>query len=484
MNSDNEKKEEKKGVGWPGVLRGSSSGAGGASSGLGSAGSAGGLGGLFATKAGVLGVVLGAATIAAGVGVLYNFMGPSSKPVYTPQLFQNSYIEEEAQKAGMERAVDRNMASSEQSTLDMFSEQAKKDGIGGLASEAGDSPEKEEPAGTPSGENSSAAGYGAGAAAAAPGAAAGAGAPKLQTVPGFGSSGAGGTKIPTMQTSAGLSGGIGGKFASIYRPPVGAGKASVMKGSVAAKVTPRKYSVNSFNKKGAFGQAKYAGKLGGKAAYSADASGARTEATEAFTGETQGTGDVGSAGGGVGLGGAGVSNGDQLKGSDPSLSSNNSTPPPANNPKNESPWQKWMDDALYGMLAWVVLFYAAKALGKSQVPWMKIAAIVAAVAAAAAAAFVIYCGYRLMTEYKQTWMGVMYMAMGAYMCYMAIQAALSGSGEEGDPKNAAAGAGKTAATGADNGGMGDVNKPIGTNPEQLQLKGRLEPLKPKQIPFP
>ena len=62
---------------------------GGASSGLGSAG-AGGIGGLFATKAGILGIVLGGATIAAGVGVIYNFVGSSSKSVYTPQLFQNS----------------------------------------------------------------------------------------------------------------------------------------------------------------------------------------------------------------------------------------------------------------------------------------------------------------------------------------------------------------------------------------------------------
>lgn len=126
MNNYNEKEEKKGGFGsaLSGLFRGGSSVAGSASSGMGSAG--GGLAGLFATKAGIVGMVLGGATIAAGVGVIYNFIGPSSKPVYSPELFQSSYYEEEASKAGLERTNSRDASAAASSTLDMFKEQAKK----------------------------------------------------------------------------------------------------------------------------------------------------------------------------------------------------------------------------------------------------------------------------------------------------------------------------------------------------------------------
>jgi hypothetical protein len=42
---------------------------------------------IIGSKAGVVGLVLGAATIAAGIGVIYNYIGPSSSKVYTPGLF-------------------------------------------------------------------------------------------------------------------------------------------------------------------------------------------------------------------------------------------------------------------------------------------------------------------------------------------------------------------------------------------------------------
>ncbi|MEK7721445.1 MAG: hypothetical protein AAB359_03550, partial [Elusimicrobiota bacterium] len=91
MNDYNGREEKKGGFlsALSGLFRGGSPIAGGASSGMGSAGS--GLAGLFATKAGVVGMVLGGATIAAGVGVVYNFIGDSSRQVYSPELFQNSY---------------------------------------------------------------------------------------------------------------------------------------------------------------------------------------------------------------------------------------------------------------------------------------------------------------------------------------------------------------------------------------------------------
>lgn len=448
MSSYNDK-EEKKGGFWSalsGLFRGGSSAMGGASSGLGSVG---GIGGLFASKAGILGVVLGGATIAAGVGVIYNFVGPSSKPVYTPQLFQNSYIEEEAQKAGMERARDRNSASAELSTLDMFREQAKKDGLGGLAAEAGDSSGKDASAPTP------VAGVGAGVGALASGAdAAGAGAPKLQAAPGFGSKGGGGsgTNIPRMQGSGGLSGGIGNQFASVYRPPAGTGKTSAMKGSLASRVANSpKYTVPNFNKKGAFGQAKYAGKLGAKAAYSADAAGARTAATDAFVGETSGNGDVGSPGAGAGLGGMGVSNGAGLKGNDPSLNSNDSTPPKVSAAENvNGDIKKYSDMAMYAMLAAAVLIFATSIFAKKAKAALAEAAVVGilppayaaamakaaaahnmavicAMLACAAAAVVIFAGMKL-RGLDQKMMGMVYMMVGGVLIWQAY-AAVSGISE-------------------------------------------------------
>ena len=423
MSSYNDKKEKKGGF-WSalsGLFRGGSLAAGGASPGLGSSP---GLGGLFATKAGILGVVLGGATIAAGVGVIYNFVSSSSKPVYTPQLFQNSYIEEEAQKAGMERARDRNSASAEPSTLDMFREQAKKDGLGGLASEAGDSSGKEASAEAPAGDNSAAA-------RGAPGSgAAGAGAPKLQAAPGFGSKGGGsGTSIPRMQGLGGLSGGIGNQFASVYRPPAGMGKTSAMKGSLASRVTNSpKYTVPNFNKKGAFGQAKYAKNLSAKAAYSADAAGAKTAATDAFVGETSGTGDVGAPGAGAGLGGLGVSNGTGLKGNDPSLNSNKSTPPKVSEPENVSPWKKYTDMAMYAMLAAAACILISSILAnmaKTSVLYaipLFYAAKIFAYLAMAAAAVVIYAGLTLMSKYGQKWTGIMYMIVGGALIFQAYKA--------------------------------------------------------------
>ncbi|MBI4656153.1 MAG: hypothetical protein HY746_05305, partial [Elusimicrobia bacterium] len=103
MEELNKKEQKKSGLlaalsrlfkgGKPTPVSGSSLGSAGAAAvrGIfGSSGGFGGLGGLFASKAGMVGMILGGATIAAGIGVVYNFIGPSSKPVYTPGLFQDT----------------------------------------------------------------------------------------------------------------------------------------------------------------------------------------------------------------------------------------------------------------------------------------------------------------------------------------------------------------------------------------------------------
>ncbi len=433
MNDYNEKKEKKGGFlsALSGLLRGGGSAAGGASGFGGAGGAAGGLGGLFATKAGVVGLVLGGATIAAGVGVVYNFIGPSSKPAYSPELFQNSYYEEEASKAGMERAQARDASAASASTLDMFREQARKDGLGlGGESASGEAPDANANA------NASAEAPSAdGAAPGAPGAdaAAGGGGPRLQAAAGFGSKGGGssGTSIPRMQGGGGLSGGIGGQFASVYRPPVqNTGKLSNMSASAARVKSSPRYAVPNFNRKGAFGQAKAAKKMGGMARYSSD-SAAKGQAGIPFdSSEQAGSGDVGTPATGSGLGGAGVSNGANLKSSDPNLSSNESTPPKPPEPTNVSPWQKWVDIAMYAMLAAAALILITKILanvGKANPLALK-AAMITAYLAMAAASMVVLAGLMLMSKFGQKWSGIMYMITGAGLIYAAYQA-LQGVGE-------------------------------------------------------
>lgn len=452
MNDYNEKKEEKGGFlsSLSALFRGGSSAMGGASSGVGSAG---GLGGLFATKAGIVGMVLGGATLAAGVGVVYNFIGADSKPVYSPDLFQNSYYEEEASKAGSERALSRDASAASASTLDMFREQAKKDGIGLPGDSGGSGSEADASA------DAAAAGSSADASAEAPSADAaaggGAGGPggagKLQASSGFGGKagaggGAGGSSIPRMQGGGGLAGGIGAKFQPVYRAPAQAntGKSSGMTASAAARVkNSPKYSVPNTNRKGAYGQAKFAKNMGSKAAFSADAAGARTGATEAFSGETGNSGDVATPGAGAGLGGAGVADGAALKGNDPSLNTNESSVPEPSDPEDVDPWQQDEDNAMNGMLWAGGMIIVAKLLSNiakkaSGIPMLAAALYIAAMAAAAVAIFyaikVIIAGFNMYSKFDQKMMGGIYILTGVMLVIQALKALCEAAGGAGDLK--------------------------------------------------
>jgi len=473
---------------------GGSATSGGASGAIGTASSGGfsgmlsGLGGLFASKAGIVGMVLGGATIAAGVGVVYNFIGPSSKPVYSPSLFENQYYEAEVEGASAKRAANYNADADASSSLDYFREQAKRDGMGFGEGEGGAVDEA-----SADGADNLASGS-------ADGAAEGDGnknanasvanVPRLQKAPSFGSGG-GGTQSKLTIGGSGMSGGIGSKFQKIYKAPTG--QASSMNGSVASKINKAgKRSLSGFNKKGAYGQAKYAGKLGKKAAYSKSKEGAKTTAAEAFQGETGGEGDLGTPDMGVGIGGAGVSDGSGLKGSDPSLNDSSYTPP---EPKGEAdtgdPNKKWTDMALYGILA-AALFIgitnilvkkaklaadAATAAGVTPAAaalWAKAAALygwarITGFIALAAAAVVTYAGVMLMGKEGQKWMGIMYTIGGAYLMYTAYDA-MAGAGK--DKAAAKQGAVKAAVGSAENGMItAEQSKEWGLNAKDLAGTG-------------
>ncbi len=471
MNESNESKKKEKKVGFwarlSSLFRGGSSGAGGAAgfgsagarfgSGLGSSGSgffarlaslfgsSSGLAGLFSTKAGIMGIILSVATIAAGIGVLYNFLGPSSKSVYTPNLFQDTYYDEQAQNAARERAKQLADASASGSGIDMFRDQAKKDGLG--VGEDGDKAEKKDASAEDAAAGDKAAIEGASADSAS-NIPVGGGA-KLQVVPGFGSSKGGGS---TLAGGSGMFGGVNSKFAPIYKAPAGQGNSSAMKSAKASPIKSASKRASSFKKRGAFGQAKYAKSQGVRAAGSSTAADSKTGATEAFSGETGGSGDVGTPGGGAGLGGSGVTDGNKLKNSDPSLSSNNSTPAQATPAAEDvSPWKKYTDLALYGMIASAIFIFianscakkakalAAQAAATGILPLLAMKlladavvmynyAMYAAYAAMAAAAVVIYAGLKLMSEYQQKWTGIMYMAAGGMLIYKAYEA-ISGAQE-------------------------------------------------------
>jgi hypothetical protein len=401
---------------------------------------------IIGSKAGVVGVVLGAATIAAGIGVIYNYIGPSSSKVYTPGLFSDAYYEDLQKQANAERAKEFSPnTQSAASSLDMFKEAAQKElslknenneqgksenpSASADVSDANQDVNTNTPQPLPVAENQ-------------------AGVNKLNASLGFeskGGSGGGSSSGNRLQTSGGLWGGIGRPFSPISKNAniAGSGSSSKMNKALTARVvTSPKYTIPNVNKKGAFGQAKYAANVGKAAAFSASDAGARTTAEQAFSGETAGSGDVATPIGGTGLGGAGLSQGNKLKANDPSLNQSEYTPPTPPKPKEDTPWKKLIDYALYAMLAAGgfifianMLVNKAKALMATPNPYSAAtaaslyqAAMAFAGIALALAAAVVGIGILLASKYGQKMMGIMYGVIGGIMAYQAYEA-LSGASD-------------------------------------------------------
>jgi hypothetical protein len=404
---------------------------------------------IIGSKAGVVGVVLGAATIAAGIGVIYNYIGPSSSKVYTPGLFSDAYYEDLQKQANAERAKEFSLnTQSVISSLDMFKEAAQKElSLKNENNEQGKSENPSDSADVNQDVNTNTAQP-------LPGAENQAGANKLNASLGFenkGGSGGGSSSGNRLQTSGGLWGGIGRPFSPISRNAniAGSGSSSKMNKALTARVvTSPKYTVPNVNKKGAFGQAKYASNVGKAAVFNTSDAGARTTAEQAFSGETAGSGDIATPIGGTGLGGAGLSQGNKLKANDPSLNQSEYTPPtPQKN--DDTPWKKLTDNALYAMLASAafiaiasLLANKAKALlatpltAPSAISFFN-AAKMFCYLAITAAVVVIGIGVNLAITYGQKWMGIMYGLVGGALIYQAYKA-LSGINEGLDKAKQAA----------------------------------------------
>ncbi|MFH1619159.1 MAG: hypothetical protein ABIG11_04575 [bacterium] len=440
MNESEEQEKLKKGGFLAGILRflglpsssasGMGSGIGAGSGGLFGAGSAGGglgAGGIFASKAGIIGVLLGGATIAVGVGVLYNFMGPFSKPAYSPGLFQNSYYEALDEQARQERASGQ-AASADSASLDYFREEAAKDNITGLAGSM--PPEGEDGNKTQSDPSASSEKAGQAVSAAINAAAA-----RHAFSGGLGMGGPGGG---ASRANGGISGEKGGSSRN-NNPALNTGKTLPVGTVTSAKVIPGgKGKINAFSKKGAFGQAKFAKGAGQQAVYSGSSAGAKNTAETAFSGETTASGDV--AGGGVVETGKGVSIDSDggggvadLKTNDPSLNLKQITPGKPSEEGAPAPWKPLTDKALIAIGAAIVGILAAMAFKKLALthPAAYYIAAGAAYAAIAAGAYVIYLGAMMWNQHEQMWMGIGYIAAGAALIYQAIKTLTSIAGPAG-----------------------------------------------------
>ena len=419
-NKENERKS-KPGI-WIALSRLFGSSGGSNIPGLGS------LGGLFSSKAGILGMVLGGATIAAGVGVIYNMIGPGSNSGYVPGLFQNSYYESLTRDAQAERRGLSGDSGDKASSLDYFKEQAKKENIAGVGDGASaDEKSKQEDSGSADAYNTS----GADMPASPSGGEEAFMKPSLVKASGFSAAGSG----VKLGGGMGMSGGIGSQFQNIYKAPIGAsaGQVSALNAAKKGKSSVSgKRSVPAFNRRGAFGQAKFASKTSKNAAYTGTEAGGKSTAEEAFSGETAGAGDVGIGGGAGVTGGAGLGAGN-LKVSDPSLNDNQSEPPePEKKPKDESPWKKMQTIALIAMVVSALLIALTKYLAKT--PAYATHAKITGYLAILAASVVIFAGMVMATKYKQKWMGMMYAAIGAALIYAAYKA-IQGIEEKVDIKN-------------------------------------------------
>jgi len=405
---------------------------GGAAAGSGVSGAAA-TGGIFASNVGILGLLLGGATIAAGAGAVYHFAGNATNTASnTPAIFQNSYFEEEAAKAGAERSSSQDRHATVNSSIGMFSEQARKSGLGFEVQEE----QQQENSKAEDTSYSDASSYGSsGAPVDYSASAASSASPKgnrltsksMGSFSGGGSSSTG-SSVPRMKSMGGLSGGVNSKFASMKSAAL-----AESRGSATAMASAKKASISkgrSVSARGrrstAHSQAMFANAMGSKAAYSSSAAGARTSAQAAFTGETTGTGDV--AEGvleGAGLGGAGLSMGNALKANDPNNTNSIKNVPQVSNASNASPWKNLEKALLITLAAATVLLIAGSILASQaakavhpvqKAPLLIATGIVAGLVCAAALGIIAMAGI-LGFKHKQTGMAVTYGIAGAFMLF-------------------------------------------------------------------
>ena len=389
--------------------------------------------GIFATKAGMLGLLLGSATIAAGVGAVYHLAGGSAtKTAYSPELFQNSYYEEQAAIAEAERNQNNDRrASVVNSTIDMFSASARQSGYfdQGASDSALASVEM------PDGSDVSMAGSSSSAEASASSSVSSAGESGSSTA-------SGSTKLASKSLSSGRAGGSGSSRVSSsgagsmgtlkagmgknFNPKTAsAGKSSAMSANMSRKVASARGASKARGSRRAFSQAKFANNMSKKAVASGSFESAHTAASSAFTGEAAG-GDVGDSVEGVGMDTSGMAVGTALKNGTPSGNSNLKSVPPVSESENASPWKDLVKRA--GIMALVAagLYAVGMLIAKlAKGATAHVRAIYKgilyglAVAIAAIGAYLLMAAVQLATKYNQKMYGIIYGLSGAFLVWKA-----------------------------------------------------------------
>lgn len=389
--------------------------------------------GIFATKAGMLGLLLGGATIAAGVGAVYHLAGGSAtKTAYSPELFQNSYYEEQAAIAEAERNQNNDRrASVVNSTIDMFSASAKQSGY----FDQGSSDSALSSVEMPDGSDVSMAGSSSSADASASSSVSSAGESGSSTASGstklasksLSSGRAGGSGSSRVSSSsAGSMGGLKAGMGKNFNPKMAsAGKSSAMAANMSKKVSSARSASRSRGSKRAFSQAKFANNMSKKAVASGSFEASRTAASAAFTGEAAG-GDAGDSVEGVGMDTSGMAVGTALKNGTPNGNSNLKSVPPVSESTDDSPWKELAKEvgiwALCGLGLFVVGKLIAKAAKTAVYPYTliyKIALYVIVAAMVIAALVIIAKALEMMNKYGQKMYGLLYSLAGALLLWKA-----------------------------------------------------------------
>ena len=374
--------------------------------------------GIFATKAGMLGLLLGGATIAAGVGAVYHLAGGSAtKTAYSPELFQNSYYEEQAAIAEAERNQNNDRrASVVNSTIDMFSASARQSGY----FDQGSSDSALSSVEMPDGSDVSMAGSSSSAEASASssvssavesGSSTASGSTKLAyNGSSFGGAGSGSNRVSS--SGAGSMGALKAGMGKNFNPKMAsAGKSSAMAANMSKKVSSARGAAKARGSKRAFSQAKFANNMSKKAVASGSFEASRTAASSAFTGEAAG-GDAGDSVEGVGMDTSGMAVGTALKNGTPNGNSNLKSVPPVSESENASPWKDLVKKVATLSLVAMGLFLLGKVLAKmaknSTQPWLAGVVKAIAVVLAIIGAFILGAAVTLATKYGQKMYGILY----------------------------------------------------------------------------
>ncbi|MFA6091637.1 MAG: hypothetical protein WCU88_04040 [Elusimicrobiota bacterium] len=400
-----------------------------------SAGAGAGVGsGLWATKAGVVAMVLAGTTLAAGIGILSTSNPAVRRTAFgSGSVFSSAKGQDGASSDGLQGAGLQASKDGASTSLEYFSKANPAPSDAG-AQEAGASDQN--PA------DASAAGADAGAdsahdaAAGSAGSAAPAAKPQMVKSQGLGGQSSGGAG-PRLEAQAGMAKGVGGDFQSTYKGAVkGAGSSAANRTRMGAS---RMSSIRSPGGNAARQLRDTSKVVKGNLRspqMSSPGSGLTYDGGAAQVGAAGGLA-AGPAAGGTGIDGAGVSNGNPNANSVQQTKEVQPPTPKAGETEEKTPYKNLIYAAIGALLvSMLLLFWASKigdaakiAVGPAQLALLAKAKMVSMLAAAAAA-FAALMGIMLITQYDQMMQGMMFTMAGGIITAKAAMAAFDSTASE------------------------------------------------------